>query len=78
MIFSMDQKEADWSVVCQITLLDFPEEECTICFLLVIRDLPWSPAPFKHGRKECHEDIGQLTQHPWMQSGESHGLSPLR
>ena len=43
------------------SFFDLSKEECTICFLLVIRDLPQSPAPFKHARKGCQKDIGQLS-----------------
>lgn len=66
-----------WLVVCSAPdhpLLDLSEEECTICCLLVIRDLPWFPAPFKHSREGCCKDISQLSQHLCMQGGGSHGL----
>lgn len=59
--FPMDQRGADWSVARQNTLPD-------------IRNFPWSPRPFKHGREACCKDIGQLSQHPQTQPCGTYGL----
>lgn len=58
-----NQREAHWAVTPWIFLPVFPKDRSDICYLQVLRHLPWSLQCFEDDCQWPHNDLGQFPQH---------------